>query len=196
MMKLPHPKILLASASPRRLQILLAHGLSAEVVPAHIEEVLQTQETAEDYVCRLAKEKAQAVINKVDLNHFDVVLSADTIVAYQHHILEKPQTAEEAYEMLTMLSGEIHEVYTGYTLVFLPQLFWHIGFETTQISFHSLSDSQIQEYIASGDPFDKAGGYGIQQIHDKFVKEIRGSFYNVMGLPIEKILQLLHDKQG
>ena len=161
------------------------------MVPADIEEVLQPDEKPENYVRRLATEKAQAVMYKTDLQSFDLVLSADTIVVYQHHILEKPQSANEAYNMLSMLSGKTHEVYTGYALLFLPQQQWQVNYVSTRITFHQLTDQQINEYIASGEPFDKAGAYGIQQVFSTFVKEIDGSFYNVMGLPIERILQEL-----
>jgi septum formation protein len=185
------PKILLASASPRRLQILNEHGLEATVVPAHIEEILQENESAEIYVRRLSKEKAQTVLEKTDVDRFDVIVAADTIVVYQHHILEKPSDQDEAYRMLALLSGNTHEVYTGYALIFLPQRRLYVDHVITQITFHELSEQQIHEYIATGAPFDKAGAYGIQQVHKTFVKEIKGSFYNVMGLPIEEILKHL-----
>jgi septum formation protein len=182
-------KIILASASPRRLHILQEHGLNAVVLPAHIDEILQSNEDAKTYVTRLAKEKAQAILPQVKEEELDLIIAADTTVVCKEQILEKPKDEEDAYRMLSMLSGTTHEVYTGYTLVFLPKHYWWIDFVTTKITFHVLTEAQIQQYIASGDPFDKAGGYGIQQVRDLFVKEINGSYYNVMGLPIEDILQ-------
>ncbi|KTD12068.1 septum formation protein [Legionella gratiana] len=182
-------KIILASASPRRLQILQEHGFTAVVMPADIEEILQKDEEAKEYVTRLAREKAQTVLSQVAIDDADLILAADTTVVYRNHILEKPHNYEDAYRMLRMLSGNSHEVYTGYALVFLPQQQWCIDYVTTNITFHSLTEQQIKNYIDSGDPFDKAGGYGIQQVRDTFVKEIKGSYYNVMGLPIEEILK-------
>jgi len=189
-MKMNHLlKVILASASPRRLQILQEHGLSAVVMPANIEEIQQKNEEAKGYVTRLAREKAQAILSQVEAGSADLILAADTTVAYQNHILEKPSDHEDAYRMLRMLSGGSHEVCTGYALVFLAEQKWWIDCVTTHITFHTLTEQQIQNYIDSGDPFDKAGGYGIQNVYDTFVKEIKGSYYNVMGLPIEDILQ-------
>lgn len=182
-------KIILASASPRRLQILQEHGLTAAVIPAHIEEILQKGEEAKTYVTRLAREKAQAILSQAAGATADLIVAADTTVAYKNHILEKPHDYEDAYRMLSLLSGNSHEVYTGYALIFLPEQRWYIDYVTTYITFHTLTEQQIQNYIDSGDPFDKAGGYGIQKVRDTFVKEIKGSYYNVMGLPIEEILK-------
>jgi len=184
-------KIILASSSPRRLQILEAHGLNPVVKPADIDEILQPGEEANTYVTRLAREKAQTILEQIPVNSVDLILAADTTVAYQNHILEKPNDREDAYRMLSLLSGKSHEVYTGYALVFLPEQRWWVDYVTTHITFYKLTEEQIQEYIDSGDPFDKAGGYGIQQVRESFVKEIKGSYYNVMGLPIEEILKQL-----
>ncbi|ASQ44958.1 Maf family protein [Legionella clemsonensis] len=182
-------KIILASSSPRRLQILQEHGLTAVVMPANIEEIQLKGEDAKTYVTRLAREKAQAILPQITVGTANLILAADTTVAYQHHILEKPVDKEEAYSMLSLLSGNTHDVYTGYALIFLPEQQWWIDVVTTKVTFHPLSKQQIQHYIDSGDPFDKAGGYGIQQVRDTFVKKIEGSYYNVMGLPIEEILK-------
>ncbi|MDR3504401.1 MAG: Maf family protein [Legionella sp.] len=187
-------KVILASTSPRRLQIIQEHGLAAVVMPANIEEIQQKDEEAKAYVTRLAKEKAQAILPRVDARSADVILAADTTVAYENHILEKPHDSTDAYRMLSMLSGKSHTVYTGYALVFLPEQRWWIDCVATQITFHRLTEQQIQNYIDSGDPFDKAGGYGIQSVHDTFVKEIKGSYYNVMGLPIEEIMKKLSEE--
>ncbi|STX51491.1 septum formation protein [Legionella busanensis] len=182
-------RIILASASPRRLQILQEHGLNAVVMPANIAEIQKKDEEAKKYVTRLAQEKAQTILSQIEVNNADLILAADTTVAYQHHILEKPQDNDDVYRMLSMLSGNSHEVYTGYALIFLPEKRWRINCVTTEITFNTLTEQQIQSYIASGDPFDKAGAYGIQNVYDIFVKQIKGSYYNVMGLPIEDILK-------
>ncbi len=187
-------KINLASASPRRLLILQEHGLNAVVLPADIEEIRQKDEEGKTYVTRLAQEKAQTILQQGAISDADLILAADTTVAYYNHILEKPSDHDDAYRMLRMLSGNSHEVYTGYALVFLPEQQWYVDYVTTHITFHTLSEQQIQDYIASGDPFGKAGGYGIQSVRDTFVKEIRGSYYNVMGLPIEEILERISNR--
>ncbi|CEK11536.1 Maf family protein [Legionella hackeliae] len=189
-MKPTHPlKIILASASPRRLQILQKHGLDAVVMPANIEEIQQQGEDAKTYVTRLAREKAQTILTQVTEGMADLILAADTTVAYQNLILEKPRDEEDAYRMLRLLSGNSHEVYTGYALIFFPEQRLWANYVKTNIRFHALTEQQIRNYIDSGDPFDKAGGYGIQKVRDTFVKEIQGSYYNVMGLPIEEILE-------
>lgn len=187
-------KIILASASPRRLQILQEHGLFATVMPAHIDEILQAGEDATTYVTRLAREKAHTILQKVPVDSADLILAADTTVAYQNQILEKPTDSDDAYRMLSMLSGNTHEVYTGYTLIFLPEQRLWVNYVRTKVSFNNLSEQQIQSYIESGDPFDKAGGYGIQQVLGTFVKAIEGSYFNVMGLPIEEIMDVLAAK--
>ncbi len=181
--------ITLASASPRRFQILQEHGFNTVVLPANIDEVLQKDEEARVYVTRLAREKAQAILPQVDSGTSDLILAADTTVVYKNHILEKPSDAADAYRMLHLLSGNTHEVYTGYALIQLPEERWWVDCVTTSITFHTLTEQQMRHYIESGDPFDKAGGYGIQNVFDTFVKEIKGSYYNVMGLPIEEILK-------
>lgn len=186
---IPCNKIILASASPRRKDILLDHGFEVLVLPAGIEEVLQDGEHASSYVTRLAREKAQAILPKVTLNDGALVLAADTTVALNEHILEKPRDQDDAFRMLCLLSANTHEVYTGYALISLSDKKWYVGYASTQITFHTLSNAQIHQYIDSGDPFDKAGGYGIQNVKNTFVKEISGSYYNVMGLPIEAILE-------
>lgn len=107
-------KIILASASPRRVHILQEHGLPAVVMPANIEEIQQKDEEAKIYVTRLAREKAQTILARVEAGTADIILAADTTVAYQDHILEKPRDHQDAYRMLSMLSGNSHEVYTGY----------------------------------------------------------------------------------
>ncbi|WP_419418425.1 Maf family protein [Legionella sp. D16C41] len=190
-MKAKQLRIILASASPRRLQILQEHGLSALVKPANIEEIQQKGEAAKDYVTRLAREKAQTILPQIELGAADLILAADTTVVYQNHILEKPHDYEDAYRMLSMLSGNRHEVYTGYALIFLPKQQWWFDCVTTSITFNTLTEQQIHHYIDSGDPFDKAGGYGIQNVYNTFVKEIKGSYYNVMGLPIEEISKVI-----
>ena len=142
-------KIILASASPRRSQIMQEHGLKPLIMAADIEEILQKDEDAKSYVTRLAREKAQAILAKISLDDADLVLAADTTVAYQNHILEKPQDRADAYRMLSLLSGQSHEVYTGYALVFLPEQKWYVNYVTTQITFHSMTEQQINAGLSA-----------------------------------------------
>jgi len=152
---------------------------------------MQKGEGAKAYVTRLAREKADAILPHVSVGTADFILAADTTVAFQDNILEKPCDEEDAYRMLRMLSGNSHAVYTGYAQVFLADKRVWVDCTTSHVTFHTLSEQQIQEYIESGDPFDKAGAYGIQSVYDGFIKEIKGSCYNVMGLPIEDILKTI-----
>lgn len=179
--------ILLASASPRRHQILQEHGFNVKAIPANIPEQIQPHETAAAYVVRLAYEKAHAVLAQEHSLDADFILAADTVVAFEGQVLEKPENAKEAYAMLHRLSGQKHEVYTGYYLASLNAQQYDSGYVTTEIYFKPLSETMIHEYIRTGDPFDKAGAYGIQNVRDTFIQKISGSYYNVMGLPIEEI---------
>lgn len=184
--------IILASASPRRLLILQQNDFRVKAIPPNSVEVQLPGEEAQAYVTRLAKEKAQAVLTRINPDSVDWLLAADTTVAIGEHILEKPCDYHDAYRMLVLLSGKTHAVHTAYALIYLPTGQWHIACVTTEITFHNLSEQQIQEYINTGDPFDKAGGYGIQTVFNSFVKKIKGSYYNVMGLPIEDILKIIN----
>jgi septum formation protein len=190
-MQPPQIKIILASASPRRLQILEEHGFIVVARPADIAEIRQHHEGVSDYVTRLAREKAEAIVPQIVSGSADVLLAADTIVAYEEHILEKPRDDEDAYRMLRMLSGNAHEVYTGYALLLLSDQRWIIDYAITRVRFRSLTEQQIKDYIATYKPFDKSGSYGIQQVRDIFVQDVQGSYYNVMGLPIEEITMQL-----
>ena len=186
-------KFILASQSPRRAQILKDHGFAPTIIPAHIPEILGVGESAQDYVLRLSREKANAVLAKItiDQDHNDtVILAADTTVVLGERILEKPADAAEAVAMLKALSDTTHHVLTGYTLFFVndKKAVSEISeCVKTAVTFHTLTEKQIQDYVASGDPFDKAGAYGIQSVRDTFVQAIDGSYYNVMGLPMEAI---------
>lgn len=190
-------KLILASQSPRRAQILKDHGFLATVIPANIVEIKAQNEAPRDYVLRLAREKAQAVLAKIKTTEMEndedetVILAADTTVVLGEKILEKPHDATEAMAMLRSLSGTTHQVLTAFTLLFVNAKKEISECVQTSVTFHALTEKQMQDYVDSGDPFDKAGAYGIQSVRDTFVKAIDGSYYNVMGLPIEAILEYL-----
>ncbi|WGL59996.1 Maf family protein [Pigmentibacter sp. JX0631] len=179
-------KLILASGSPRRKEMLTASGLEFLVIPANIDEIPKTNESGKDYVKRNAFEKALAVTKQVSPN--DIILSADTIVVTKNDvILEKPLSEEHAENMLKMLSNESHLVYTGYTLMQNGTELISRVIETI-VTFRKISADEIQAYIASKEPFDKAGGYGIQGKAMGFVTNVNGSYTNVIGLPLAEVL--------
>lgn len=177
----------LASGSPRRQELLTQLGLQFERLVPGIEEQRQPQETASHYVTRLAREKAQAgvVLAERDLP----VLGADTIVVLNNHVLEKPKDKEQAAAMLRQLSGRTHQVMTAVALADHAQI---IDCQVmTEVTFRVLSEGDIADYVASGEPMDKAGAYGIQGLGGCFVRKINGSYHAVVGLPLVETYELL-----
>lgn len=179
----------LASGSPRRHELLTLLGIIFEQLVPGIEEQRQLHENAEQYVRRLAREKAQAgvLLTKHDLP----VLGADTIVVLEDEILEKPESAEQAAHMLRQLSGQQHNVMTAVAIADSTQVLETLV--TTQVMFRHLSEQDIADYIACGEPMDKAGAYGIQGLGGRFVRKINGSYHAVMGLPLVETNELLSD---
>ncbi len=185
-------RLILASGSPRRAEILRNAGLSFETQPAYVDESLVTGERAEDYVLRLAKTKAQiaaAIAAKTSERAF--IIGADTTIVCDGRIFAKPENVAQAREMLHALSGKTHEVCTGLAIVRTPDGLQAAGVETTRVTFLPLLPDQIDAYIATGEPFDKAGGYGIQGAGGKFIPRIEGCYFNVMGLPLSRTWQML-----
>lgn len=187
-------KLSLASGSPRRAEILRAAGFSFDIIPADINEILMPGEAATDYVQRLAEEKAHTVANKIAATEPDaqaIVIAADTTVVVDGAILEKPQSAADARCMLEQLSGGMHDIYTGVVLLRLPDGAARKFVDVTRVYFADLNATEIADYIASGEPFGKAGAYAIQGLGGRFVKRIEGCYFNVMGLPLGRIYQEL-----
>lgn len=179
----------LASGSPRRQELLTQLGIAFEQLIPGIEEQRQAHENAEQYVRRLAREKAQA---GVQLAQQDLpVLGADTIVVLAGEILEKPQSTEHAAAMLRQLSGQQHQVMTAVAIADHTHVLETLV--TTQVVFRYLSEQDIARYIASGEPMDKAGAYGIQGLGGCFVRKINGSYHAVVGLPLVETNELLSD---
>jgi septum formation protein len=169
----------LASASPRRRQLLELIGVPHLVTPADIDETPRGSERADDYVVRLAREKAAAVWAQ----HDDLpVLAADTTVVVDSEILGKPESEAEAMSMLAKLSGREHLVHTGFALRTARAM--NVGISTTQVTFAPLTEAQVRAYWASGEPQGKAGAYAIQGLGAVFVSNISGSYTGVMGLPL------------
>ena len=179
-------EIILASASPRRKEIMTLLGLQPEVIPAYFEPEIDDSLPLDRAVMEVAKAKAEQVSLRYP---HSMIIGADTVVAAKQKILGKPQNESDAADMLRTLSGITHTVYTG---VWVCSPYKNNGFtETTEVSFCVLSEGDIAQYIATGDPLDKAGAYGIQSYGLRFVKKINGDFYNVMGLPASALWQFL-----
>ena len=176
--------LILASASPRRREILESAGIAFEVRPADICEMLLLHETAEEHVQRLAEAKARVVWQTGD-----TVLGADTVVVVDKVLLGKPSDDEEATRMLRLLSERRHRVLTG--ICFFDGSKAETALEETLVEFLPLSDEEIATYVATGEPFDKAGAYGIQGAASKFVARIEGCYFNVVGLPISRVYSFI-----
>lgn len=183
--------LILASSSPRRRQLLQLAGLDFIVESADIDESVQSGEAPATYVQRLALEKAQAVWehHKAEQSQDLVVFGADTTVVCDGEILGKPTDPIDARRMLRMLAGRTHQVLTGIAAVSLRGLFSEV--EITQVFFDLIHEDELNQYIASGEPMDKAGAYGIQGYAARWIPRIEGCFFNVMGLPIARAMALL-----
>jgi septum formation protein len=182
----------LASGSPRRRELLTQLGVTFERIVTEVEEQRQPDESAEVYVRRLAHDKAQAGVANAgrDLP----VLGADTIVVLHGEVLEKPRDAAHAAQMLSALSGQTHQVMTAVALADRQQTLDCLV--TTEVTFRSLTASEISEYIATGEPMDKAGAYGIQGTGGNFVRKINGSYHAVVGLPLVETGELISHFQS
>lgn len=178
--------LILASASPRRAELLQAAGIPFEVHSADINEARWHDEAPDAYVRRVARAKAEAVLARYPDR---TILAADTIVVCQERVLGKPHDAAEARAMLALLSGRRHVVFTGMAL--LRDGGAHVSVEQTDVWFAALSDDEIAVYIESGEPLDKAGAYAVQGLGSRFVERIDGLYSTVVGLPVARLYQLL-----
>lgn len=174
-------RLVLASASPRRSELLRLAGFEFSVRSRPVEERRAEGETPREYAMRLAREKAEAAWGGGD----EVVLGADTIVVLGEIALEKPADPSDARRMLEALSGKSHVVITGICLRHRRGAV--VDFESTTVHFAALDPAEIEAYVASGEPMDKAGAYGIQGLASKFVDRIEGCYFNVMGLPLARV---------
>ena len=180
-------KLVLASGSPRRAEILERAGWPHEIIVAGIDETLLPDEVAASYVQRLARSKAEKVASGLDGG---LVLGADTTVVVADQILGQPVDEADARRMLELLNAKWHEVLTGVALVRVGGE-TRIGYETTHVRFAEMSDEEIDWYISTGEPFGKAGAYGIQGKASLFIEEIEGDYFNIMGLPIRLVYELV-----
>lgn len=184
--------MILASSSPRRAELLRAAGINFRVHAAKVNEAVQTGERSIDYVVRLAREKGAAVAG-LFCQESAVVLGADTIVVIENELIGKPADDTDAKRMLRMLSGNWHEVLTGVALIAPTEA--RTDAATTRVKFAPLSDDEIDWYVASSEPSDKAGAYAIQGLASRFVERIEGSYSNVVGLPVETVWRLLREME-
>ena len=184
-------RILLASASPRRRELLEQIGLPFQVVVSHVEEVITETEPGK-VVEQLSAQKAEAVAGSLGEPEETLVIGADTVVAAENTILGKPKDAAQAAEMLRMLAGRTHAVYTGVTLILWgtsgekARKTFH---ERTDVSFYPMEEAEIRQYVATGDCMDKAGAYGIQGFCARYISGISGDYNNVVGLPVGRLYQ-------
>jgi septum formation protein len=186
-MKLPG-KLILASASPRRRELLAQAGFEFDVRVADIDETRRDGEHPSEYVRRLAYQKAHAISSVVPEA---IVLGADTTVVLDGEVLNKPMDIDDAEWMLLRLSGRKHQVYTGLAVMRAGLSSMHL--ETTDVFFRTIEQEELQTYLASGDPLDKAGAYGIQGYAARWIPRIEGDYFNVVGLPISSVVRLLSE---
>lgn len=186
-------RLVLASASPRRRELLTQAGYVFEVQPAHVNEDPRPDEDAIAYVVRLARDKAQAVFTSVS-DPDAIVLGADTTVTLDNHILAKPEDPSDAARMLRMLSGRTHRVITGVAIATAKGV--EVAAEATGVQFRTLSDEEIAAYVARGEPMDKAGAYGIQGLAAKWIPRVEGCYFNVVGLPLALVATMLEQAEG
>lgn len=191
-------KIVLASASPRRKELMEQIGLVFQVCSSTCEEKAEGSDPA-SIVCGLSRQKAEDVFKKEWENREELlVIGADTVVSFRGKVLGKPKDEKEACDMLSALSGNVHEVFTGVTFCYRKEGrdVSHTFFEKTEVVFYPMDRKEIEDYVATKDSMDKAGAYGIQGRCAAFIKEIRGDYNNVVGLPIGRLYQEMKECFG
>ena len=188
-------RVILASASPRRRELLKQIGIEFETKVSNVEETAKAPQPAA-LVEELSRQKAEAVLSEMEpCGEAVLVIGADTVVALEDKILGKPADKEEAVKMLKLLSGREHQVYTGVTLLYRPESGVEAGnvsrtfHEMAKVYFYPMTQEEIESYVSTGDPMDKAGAYGIQGLFARFVRGIEGDYNNVVGLPVGRLYQ-------
>ena len=182
------PQIILASASPRRAEILRTVGWPFDALPVNIDESRLENEGATAYVTRLARQKAEAARGS---SSDKIIVAADTTVVIDEHVLEKPLDHDDVMRMLRLLNNRWHEVLTGVAVVNAETSAIKIAHETTSVKFAAMSDAEIHWYVRTGEPMDKAGGYAIQGLGSRFIERIRGDYFNVVGLPVRLLYEMI-----
>lgn len=184
-------KLILASASPRRAEILRSAGLSFEIAVANVDEAPLANESPEQLVRRLALAKAETAIGSRGTREPAMVIGADTIVVAGRRILGKPGTTARAVEMLRELQGREHRVITGVAVIAAASGESLTETESTTVWFDPMTEKEIADYVATGEPVDKAGAYAIQGIASRYISKIEGDYFNVVGLPIARVWKML-----
>jgi len=190
---MPAMKLILASASPRRAEILAAAGIPFELRAATIDESRLSGESPEQMVERLARAKAEAVASGVYFSGPCIILGADTVVVADSEILGKPHNTASARQMLLKLHGREHSVITGFALLRAQDGEIRSGYESTRVWLSSMTDAEVDTYVATGEPLDKAGAYAIQGIAGRYIPRIEGCYFNVVGLPLARVWHALTD---
>jgi septum formation protein len=187
-------KIILASSSPRRAEILREAGILFEILATQIDEAVLPGETARAMVARLAEAKARAAASRMDAGtRRGIIVGADTTVELDGEILGKPRDFAHAREMLAKLSGCTHHVLTGIFLLRLPDDATRSAIENSAVTFAPLSENEIDAYVATGEPLGKAGAYAIQGLAGRYIPKIEGCYFNVVGLPLARLYALLRE---
>ena len=182
------PKILLASVSPRRAEILRTVNWPFEILPMDVDETRKRDEDAATYVQRLARAKAEAAARR---STGSTIVAADTVVVIDEQILGKPRDKDDARSMLRQLSGQWHQVLTGVALIDNATSELKVAYETTEVKLAVMSRDEIDWYVSTGEPMDKAGAYAIQGLGARFIEGIKGDYFNVVGLPVRLVYELL-----
>src|ERR1700682_5390590 len=186
-------KLVLASSSPRRAEVLRDAGIAFEVCAAPDDQGRHSNETVEKMVARLAEAKAGAAAHSARERNRAIIIGADTAVELDGEVFGKPRDAAHAREMLAALSGRTHYVLTGVCVLRLPDGATRFVVEKTAVTFAALDQREIEDYVSSGEPFDKAGAYAIQGRAGRYVSRIEGCYFNVVGLPLARLHALLGD---
>lgn len=189
--------VILASASPRRRELLRQVGITPEVVPSKVEEVV-TKTQPQEVVMELSAQKAEDVAGRYrnDEREDVVIIGSDTVVAAGGEILGKPHDEADAVRMISMLQGGTHQVYTGVTMIFVKTGERVTFAEKTDVHVYPMTETQIDQYVKTKEPMDKAGGYGIQGYFAAYIKGISGDYNNVVGLPVGRVCQELFAHEG
>lgn len=183
-------KLILASSSPRRAELMKQIGLNFEIKVSSVDEALLPGLSPPELVERLAESKAAAVARELNDG---IVIGADTVVVWREQVLGKPLSEAEAFDMLSKLQGGVHEVFTGVALIDARSGKVLVSHEKTRVFFRAVAEEEISRYVASGEPFDKAGAYGVQGLAAIFIRRLEGCYTNVVGLPLARLSVMLKD---
>lgn len=183
-------KIILASSSPRRIELLNNFDIDMEIIPSNIDEYIDENLSPIDNVIELSYKKALNVLTKISYKN-PIIIAADTIVYINNKILGKPKNEDEAFLMLKELNGKYHKVYSGICVIDVEKNIFLKDYDETEVYITSMSDDEIRSYIATGEPMDKAGAYAIQGYGSLIVEKINGCYFNVVGLPMFKLNVML-----